>query len=78
MKAFNLKLEFKDGKAIRLSCGSFGEVSEDTPKNRVEVMSKEDSLIAWPVNPEFTGKWAILEMLQIPVHDAIKFEGFNH
>lgn len=78
MKTFNLKLEFKDGKAIRLTSGTFGVVQTDKPKNPVDKMSIEDSYIAWPVNPEFTGKWGILSMLQIPVADQIQFVGFSH
>lgn len=74
MRHFNLKMEFRGKKVIALTVGNFGEVPE---RERVEKsVIREDSLISWPVNPNFTGPYGILSILGVPVHDNVKFKGF--
>lgn len=67
-RRFNLKAVFLNGKLDRLIIGDFGPVEEgEYPRNDGPL--NEDSLIAWNVDPEFTGAHGIASILGCPVTD---------
>jgi hypothetical protein len=69
MKIFNVKLIF-DGKFLhKMEFGDFGECDKEPASGSATKVIKRDALVAWPVDPKFTGKSLIAELLELPVTD---------
>ena len=67
-RRFNIKATFRDGRLDRLEFGDFGAATRP-PGKRVDRMKCEDCFIAWPVDPQSTGRSGIASLLDVPVTD---------
>jgi len=63
-RRYNIKLLFKRGKLDKMVYGDFGKATRPD-KEPIDVMNTEDCLIAWPVNPDCTGKAGIVDILRL-------------
>jgi hypothetical protein len=68
MKHYNMKAIFQQGKLHKLIFGDFGEAKQPDNLARAQI-TEETSLLAWPVDPEKTGKKMIAQLLGVEVTD---------
>ena len=71
IKKANVKLLFKGGKLNEILFGDFGSIEIPTGGSQEKKAGQwEDCLLAWPCDPQSTGKSGIVGILGLPVTDC--------